>query len=317
VEISVLTDAGVQQGLNSAITVAPGQGQWEDIAQYASGSVVLAVHVQTSAGQVAADMWEGPAKGPGGAWLPQAAAPAEQVVIPGLATASGTARLFVVVPGSADARVKVEALTAHGPFLPFGTSIQDAPEAASSSFALSSLGTSAGALVLTSNVPITAGLAVSGSGIGAFSAAAAPIAGQGVVAASPGSKQGSVSLTLSAPGSAAAASVTVVPSGPAAGQSAAAGQPATGAPQAVEVPGGHTAQLSVHPPAGGQPFAIVVTPRPGSGPLYAARIVTSGSAASSPVVSILPVPSAPAEVTLPPARDSYTAIVPPPASPGH
>jgi hypothetical protein len=66
----------------------------------------------------------------------------------------------------------------------------------------------------------------------------------------------------------------------------------------------------VQPPAGNQPFAIVVTPHQGSGPLYAARVVTSGSGLSGPVISILPVPSAPTEVALPPARDSYTAILP-------
>ncbi|HEX4834557.1 MAG TPA: DUF5719 family protein [Trebonia sp.] len=302
VEVTVLTDAGIQPGLNSAITVAAGQSMSQDIAKYAHGSVVLGVHVQTSSGQVAADLWEGPAKGSGGAWLPQAAAPAKQVVIPGLATTSGAARLFVVVPGSADARVKVTVATAHGPFLPFGTSLQDAPAAAASSFALSSLGSSDGALVLTSNVPITAGIAVSGAGIGAFSAGAAPLTEQGVVAANPAGKQSSVSLTLTAPAAAAAASVAVVPSG-----SGSSGAPL---PQAVQVPAGHTAVVSVRPPAGGQPFAIVITPRAGSGPLYAARVVASGTAATSPIASILPVLSAPSDVALPPARDSYAAISP-------
>jgi hypothetical protein len=307
-EVTLLTDAGVQQGLGAAITIGPGQYLSENLAPYARGSVVIAVHVQASSGQVAAAVWQGPASGPGGTWLPQAAEPARQVVIPGLTAASSAARLFVVVPGATDARIKVEALTSHGPFLPFGTALQDVPAGASSSFALTSLGASSASLVLTSNVPITAGIAVPGSGIGSFSAAVAPLGEQGVIAGNPGGKQGWVGLILSAPSGGASAAITVVPS--AAASTAQPGKGAPSAPQDVQVPAGHTVQVTVQPPAGNQPFAIVVTPRPGSGPLYAARVVSSGSGLSGPVVSIAPVPSAPTKVTLPPVRDSYVAVVP-------
>ncbi|MCW2932949.1 MAG: hypothetical protein JWM19_3911 [Actinomycetia bacterium] len=299
-EVTMLTDAGIQQGLNTAITVGAGQYIWENITQFTAGSVVLGLHVQTSSGQVAAAVWQGQSGGSGGTWLPQASAPATQVVIPGLTTASSAARLFVVVPGSADAKVKVKALTAHGAFLPFGPTPEDAPAAASSSFALSSLGASAAALVLTSNVPITAGIAVAGSGVGSFSAAAAPVTGQGVIAGNPVGGQSSVGLLLSAPGSTVTATITVLPE---------AGGRAP-APRAVQVPSGRTVAVAVQPPAGKQPFAIVVTPGDGSGPLYAARVVTSGGGLSGPVMSILPVPSAATEVTLPPIRDSYLAIMP-------
>ena len=91
VDVTILTDTGQQDGLNSAVTVAPGQSAAEDITPFVHGSQALALHVQTSIGQVAAAVWEG-AKG-GGAWLPQAAAPATTLVIPGLTVASsaGTA----------------------------------------------------------------------------------------------------------------------------------------------------------------------------------------------------------------------------------
>jgi hypothetical protein len=261
----------------------------------------MGVHVQTSSGQVAAAVWQ--SGGSGGTWLPQAAEPSTQLVIPGLASAASAAHLFVVVPGAADAHVKVKALTSHGPFLPFGPGAEDAPAAASSSFALTSLGATATSLVLTSNVPVTAGIAVPGSGIGEFSAAAAPITQQGVVAGNPAAGQGTVSLVLSAPAAAASASITVLPSS--------AGGTATGqsSPRVVQVPAGGTVAVPVQPPMGNQPFAIAVTPEPKSGPLYAARVVTQGGSAG-PVISILPVSSAPTEVALPPARDSYTAILP-------
>lgn len=302
VEITLLTDAGVQQGLSTPITVGPDQYVWENIGHFAHGSVVIGLHVQASSGQVAAAVWQGPASGSGGTWLPQAVAPAKQVVIPGLTTASSAARLFVAVPGAADAQVKVVALTAHGPFLPFGPTSQDAPAGASSSFSLAALGTSAEALVLTSNVPITAGVVVPGSGIGSFSAAAAPVTGQGVIAGNPASGKISVGLVLTAPAGGGTVRITV------AGSGTGGGQPTS--PQVVHVPGGRTVAVTVQPPPGKQPFAIVVTPRPGSGPVYAARVVTSGTGLSGAVTSILPVPSAPTQVTLPPTRDTYEAVFP-------
>jgi|tagenome__1003787_1003787.scaffolds.fasta_scaffold20949791_1 hypothetical protein len=303
VEVSVLTDSGVQQGLSDAITVGPGQYLWENVARFTGGSQVQALHVQTSSGQVAAAVWQGPAKGSGGAWLPQASAPDKQLVISGLTTASSAARLFIAVPGPVDARVTVTALTAHGRYLPFGSTVQDAPSGAATSLALTSLGTSAAALVLTSNVPITAGIAVPGNGIGSFSAAAAPVTEQGIIAGNPASGQLTVGLLLSAPAGAASATVTVVPS--------AGSQSIEAPPQTVQVAPQHTIAITVAPPPGSHdPFAIVVTPKAGSGPLYAARVVTSSGGLSGPLLSILPVPSALTQITLAPTKDSYSAVLP-------
>ncbi len=303
VEVSILTDSGVQQGLSDAITVGPGQYLWENVARFTGGSQVQAVHVQTSSGQVAAAVWQGPAKGSGGAWLPQASAPGKQLVISGLTTASSAARLFVAVPGPVDARVTVTALTARGRYLPFGSTVQDAPSGAATSLALTSLGTSAAALVLTSNVPIAAGVAVPGNGIGSFSAAAAPVTEQGIIAGNPASGQLTVGLLLSAPAGAASASVTVV--------SSAGSQSIDTPPQSVQVAPQHTVAITVAPPPGSHdPFAIVVTPKAGSGPLYAARVVTASGGLSGPLLSILPVQSALTQITLAPTKDSYSAILP-------
>jgi hypothetical protein len=303
VEITILTDSGTQQGLNAAITVAPGQYLWENVAQFTGGSQVQALHVQTSSGQVAASVWQGPASGSGGTWLPQAAAPAKQVVIPGLTTASSAARLLLAVPGTVDARVTVTALTDHGRYAPFGSTVQDASSGAATSLSLTSLGTSAAALVLTSNVPITAGIAVAGNGIGSFSAGVTPVTEQGVVAGNPAGGKLAVGLLLSAPAGAVTASVTVVP--------AAGSQSPPPVPQMVQVAASHTVAVTVAPPAGSHdPFAIVVTPQPGSGPLYAARVVTSANGLSGPLLSIIPVQSAVTQIALTPTKDSYSAVLP-------
>lgn len=306
VSLTILTDAGVQNGPASAITVAPHQFVMQNMDSFVHGSGALALRVQTTSGQVAAAVWED--GGSGGAWLPQAAAPTTVLVIPGLTVASSAARLFITVPGANDAQVKVVAFTAKGRFPQFGSAPVDAPAGATSSFPLTSLGASAAALELTSNVPITAGVLIPGSGIGSFTTAVAPVTQQGVVAGNPAGRGLTVGLLLTAPAGAVHADITVIASD---GSTAAT----AGGPQVTTVLAGHTLAVTVpRPVAGGrQPFAIVITPLAGSGPLYAARVVTSGTGGlSAPLLSLLPVPSALTAITLPPVQQSYSAILPQP-----
>ena len=301
--VTIITDTGLQTGLNTGITVAPHQFVTESIAPLVRGSAAVGLHVQTTSGQVAASVWEG--SGGSGAWLPQASAPSTHLVVPGLTVASSAARLFVTVPGAVDALLRVVAFTAQGKFPQFGSTPVDAPAGATSSFALSSLGASAAGLALSSSVPIIAGVLVPGTGIGSFTAAAAPVTQQGVVAGNPASRGLTVGLVLTAPATAAHADITVIGAGNAGGSVA-------GTPQAVTVPAGHTLAMAVPRPGNArQPFAIVITPLAGSGPLYAARVVTSGAGGlSAAVSSLLPVPSVLTTITLPPAQNSYRAVLP-------
>jgi hypothetical protein len=302
-DVTILTDTGMQNGLNSAITLAPNQSVGENITPYVRGSQAVALHVQTNTGQVAASAWEG--SGSGGAWLPQANAPATSVVIPGLTVASSAARLFVVAPGSTDAQLKVVAYTPAGAATQFPGTPVDASAGAVTPVTLSSLGASAAGLKLTSSQPIVAGVLVSGSGIGSFTTAVPPITEQGVVAGNPAARGVTVGLLLTASSAAAHASISVI------GADGTVTTPA--GDQSVAVAAGHTLAVTVTRPAQGgrEPFAIVVTPQRGSGPLYAARAVTSGTGGlSAPLSSLLPVSSAMTSITLPPARNSYTAVLP-------
>ncbi len=200
VDVTILTDTGQQSGLADAITVAPNQVIAENVSPYVHGAQAIALHVQTSSGQIAASVWEG-ARAGSGAWLPQAAAPSTTVVIPGLTVASSSARLFVTVPGAADAKVKVVAYTpagAHAQFDSTTTPVQ-ASAAATTPVTLSSLGASAAGLELTSNVPIVAGVLVPGTGIGSFTAGANPVTDQGVVAGNPATRGLTIGLLLTAP----------------------------------------------------------------------------------------------------------------------
>jgi hypothetical protein len=302
VNVNILTDTGQQNALANAITVAPGQVIAENISPYVRGAQAIATEVQTSSGQVAASVWESDGTG-SGAWVPQSTEPSTTLVIPGLTVASSAARLFVAVPGSADAQVKVVAYTPAGAFQQFATVPVQASAGATTPVTLSSLGASATGLELTSNVPIVAGVLVAGTGIGSFATAVAPVTEQGVVAGNPPTAGLTVGLLLTAPGAAATASVSVI--------SADGTVTSPASLQDVTVAGGRTLAVTVPRPPGRQPFSIVLRPSADSGPLYAARVVTSGSGGlSAPLVSLLPVQSALTEITLPVAQNSYTAVLP-------
>jgi len=302
-DVTILTDTGQQNGLNSAITVAPRQYVKENVTPYVQGSQAIALRVQANTGQVAASVWEGGSGG--GAWLPPANAPTKSLVIPGLTVASSAARLFVVTPGSSDAKLKVVAYTPAGAAQQFPGTPVDASAGAVTPLALNSLGASAAGLKLTSSAPIVAGVLVPGTGIGSFTTAVPPVTEQGVVAANPAAKGVTVGLLLTAPSAAARATISVI---------SADGTVTTPAgDQNVAVTAGHTLAVTVPRPADGgrQPFAIVVTPQPGTGPLYAVRVVTSGTGGlSAPLSSLLPVSSAMTSITLPPTQDNYTAVLP-------
>jgi Family of unknown function (DUF5719) len=299
VDVSVITDAGaVQGGGETGITVPPRETVTESLSSTAAGSTVAAIEVRTTIGRVAADVSESSPHGGTASWLPSTTAPSTQLVIPGVPSSGSTAGLYIVVPGSANARVSVVAVTAQGHYHPFGTQTVDLPADSASYVPLTALGGTA-ALELTANVPVTAAVLVPGSGLGAFTAATAPITEQAVVAGNTIGSGLSAAIVLSAP--AGAARVRLTETAATAGASSS---------QVVTVPGGHTLTVPATLPRGtkhGSAFAIVITPLAGSGPLYAARVETQGQ---NTVVSIIPAISALTTITLPAVRDSYDAISP-------
>src|ERR1700678_2007624 len=128
VNVTAVTDAGpVQAGTGTGITVPPHQTVTESLSSLAAGSSVVAIQVRTSVGRVAADVSENTSSGGTASWLPTTAPPSTQLVIPGVATSSSAARLYIVVPGNSTAEVSVVALTAQGKYRPFGTQLTDLP----------------------------------------------------------------------------------------------------------------------------------------------------------------------------------------------
>jgi hypothetical protein len=306
VDITMITDAGlVQAGSMTGITVPPHQTVTESLASGAGNASVVAIGVHTSVGRVAADVAEGSAHGSPTGWLPSAAAPSTQLVIPGVPPSSQAAGLLLVVPGAADAKVNVLAITPQGHYRPLGTQTIDLPGESASYVALTPLGGAAAALQVTANVPVTASVLVPGSGVGAVTTATGPVSEQAVIAGNTSGSGFAASVVLSAPAAAVRVRLTELASAGSASPS-----PSPSASQLVSVPAGHTLMTPVTPPPGakrGTAFSIVITPLAGSGPLYAARVETQHQ---STVVSIIPAVSALTTISLPPVRDSYDAISP-------
>jgi hypothetical protein len=220
-------------------------------------------------------------------------------VIPGVPPSSHAAELFLTVPGTADAKVNVLAITPQGQYRPFGSQPVELPGQSASSMTLTPLGGTAAALAITANVPVTATVLVPGSGVGAFTTATAPISEQAVVAGNVSGSGFASSVVLSAPAGAARVRLTEI--------SASTGSAGS---QVISVLAGHTLMVPVKAPSGakrGVAFAVVITPLAGSGPLYAARVETQDQ---STVVSIIPAASALSTISLPPVSDSYDAITP-------
>jgi hypothetical protein len=301
-EVDVYTDSGPLLGSTDTGIAVPAHGIIvQSLAKLVRNSRALALHISTSVGRVVAAVRESPSRAKPGAWLPAAQPPSTSLVLPGLPGSPGTRQLYVIVPGAANAQVKLTAVTPKGSYQPTGGTGIDLPGGSAVSVALPSLGGQPAAVRLTSNVPVTATMSVPGGAVGApgaFTAASGPLQQQGVISGNAG---GTVSLVLSAPRGAAQIRVATQNAG------------GTSAGTVVQVAAGHTVMTKVRRPAGSSRktgFAVIVTPLPGSGPVYAGRVLTIGGA----VRSILPVPSSLSWVPLPLVHNSLLTVLPSPAA---
>ncbi len=301
--VSVLTDSGPIIGSTDAgIEVPPHGLVVQSLAGLVHGSAVVALNVTTSVGRVVPAVQETSGSGQPGTWLPAAEAPATTQVLPGLPGTPGGRELYVAVPGSGNAQIKVTAVTAKGSYQPTGGSGLDLPGGSAVAVALPSLGGIPAAVEISSSVPVTASMSVPGGAAGApgaFTAAAAPVQEQGVIAGNPSSPGGSSQIVLSAPGRAAQVTLEELTSAGQAGVTFGT----------VQLGAGHTAVVTLPVPRQSgrpSPFAVVITPTAGSGPVYAGRVVS----ANGVVRSILPMTSALSWVPLPAVDNSVTTALP-------
>jgi hypothetical protein len=301
--VSVLTDSGPIIGSTDAGIEVPPHGLLvQSLAKLVKSSSVVALNVTTSVGQVVPAVLETSSGSQPGAWLPAAQPPATSQVVPGLPGTPGGRELYIAVPGTGNAQIKVTAVTERGSYQPTGGSGIDLPAGSAVAVALPSLGGIPAAVQISSSVPVTASMSVPGGAAGApgaFSAAAGPVQEQGVVAGNPAGSGGSSELVLSAPQSSARVQVTELTAAGQAGISFGT----------VQLGAGHSAVVTLPAPkqAGRpSPFTVVITPVAGSGPVYAGRVVS----ANGSVRSILPVASALSWVPLPAVNNSVTTALP-------
>lgn len=272
-----------------------GQGA-EGLAQIVDPAQVLALHVRVSTGRVAAAVRVLVDKGKGVGWEPMVGAPATDLVVPGIPGGQGSRQLLIAVPGEADAKVRLQVITAAGTAVPSavpGDGAVSAPAQTVTAVPLeASLSGKPAAIRLTADRPILAGFTMDEGGGIAYGTAIPPLgAAGGVVAdASPPGTTDSA-LLLTAPGAAATVRLTTVTAqGPAPN------------PQVVRVEAGRTLEVRLSaPPDSG----LLIQPDAHSGPVYAARRLTADK-----LLTLLPIPPAATTITVPPVGESLTAVGP-------
>jgi len=303
--VSALTDITKGPPLlgnaDNGITVPPHSMVVQSLGRLLRGSKVIALNITTSVGQVVAAVRESRSATDEGGWLPPTGTPARHLVIPGMPSAAGSRHLYIAVPGSASAAVKITAVTAKGSYQPTGGTGINLFESSAVSISVPSLDGVSGAIAISASVPVAATLEVPGGPPGtpgALAVSGGPVIEQGVLADNPARSAGSTDLVLSAPQKAASVRITTATS-----SVSASGHQS----RVVQIKARSSVILREGPPRGAKTgeFALVVTPLRGSGPVYAGRIITSGQS----VQSILPVPASPTSISFPAVQESLSAIL--------
>ncbi|TMR32856.1 hypothetical protein ETD85_21750 [Nonomuraea zeae] len=274
------------------LEIAPGEHREIDLKDLAPSADVMTVSVTTVFGRVAVAARTTLETG-GVDWLPAAAPPATRVVVPGIPGGGGGRELLVAAPGENDAVVQIKAVSEDAEYAMKGRETLDIPAGSVVSLDVTTgVGASSAALVLTSPVPIVAGLVITGTGQRsdvAYTAGTSSLAlGSAVARNATGSR-----LVLTALGGPGKVRVQVVP------------EKGTGEPAfEVEVPAGRTKNVGIK--AKGD-FALVVTPV--SGEVYGGRVVEE-RLKTGLLITTQPLAAARMFTMLPPLTDSQRVVAP-------
>jgi uncharacterized protein DUF5719 len=303
-QVTAVTDVTkggpILSNADNGINVPPHSMVVQSLSSLVQSSKVMALNVSTSGGQVVAALRESTSNADDGSWIPAGQAPSRRLVIPGLPSVTGSPDLYIAVPGTDTAQVKVTVVTTKGSYQPTGGTNIPLLGDTSTQIALPSLAGITGSVIITSSAPVVAAMQVPGGPAGTkgiIAASAAPVQEQGVLA--DGSSGTATSIILSAPAGAATVRVAVgTATSPVTGQSG----------TVVPVKAGGSVVVPVKASAGRHHggFMVVVTPQAGSGPVYAGWTIGSGGS----VQLIMPVPSSVTSVSLPAVRAATSAMEP-------
>ncbi|MEU9504295.1 DUF5719 family protein [Streptomyces sp. NPDC048196] len=243
----------------------------------------------------------------GSDWLPPAADPAPSVVLPGIPKDASSVRLVALAPGGDDADLKVQLATPTGLITPAGLETLHLKSGMTTAVDLKDVTKGeAGSLVLTptdpgAKAPVSAALRVTrgkgGNQEMAFIPATRPVEKR-ATAADNGAKGSTLSLAAPEKGKDAKVKVT-------ASAGSADGTPVT---KTYTVKGGTT--LDIDPPRpqglkGG--YALTVEPEPGSGPVYAARMLARPQG-GVPAFTVQPLPDDRGSVVVPTAGQDLSLL---------
>lgn len=274
------------------LQIEPGEHRRIDLRTLATAADVVAIGVTTHTGRLAVSARAVMESG-GVDWLPQAALPATEVVVPAIPGGGGRRELLVAAPGDADTTVQIKAVTESSSYAMRGRESIDVPAGSVVPLDVTTgIGGESAALVLTSDAPIVAGVVITGTGRQpdvAFTAGTPSLdLGSAVAANGAGAR-----LVLTAPGEAGKVRVQLVPE---------EGDPP--APTEVTVPAGRT--KSVKLPGKGS-YAVVVTPV--SGRVHGGRVLEE-RLRSGLLITAQPLAPARLWTMLRPLTDTPRAILP-------
>ena len=248
----------------------------------------LAVAVNSRRGRVVAALRDDALQGEtpvGVDWIPSAAPPAKELLVPGVASGAGGRVLSIVAPGDATASVDLSILAPHGSFQPAKLGRLEVKPGAVAQVPLDQVTQKQAAAVrVSSDVPVTASVRNElGPSDGvrdvAYSAAARSLSGPAVVPVTLAGTGRSATLLLSTPARRAVRA--------SAAMFAADGRPLESTK--VVVKPGSTVEVKLAPPKGESRYVLVVRSDDG-GPLYGTRLQVE-SPDDGPMVSSWPLVS--------------------------
>jgi hypothetical protein len=303
VEIAIYSGEGpVVGGSGNGLLLKPGEHRAIQLRDLAPSPLEMAVQVATDSGRVAVAAKAVLRGGKGVDWLPVADEPATRVVEPVLPGGGGLRTLYVAAPGEEDTVVQVKAVTSDGSYTMKSRESMDVPAGSAATLDVSTgVGGQPSAIVLTADVPIVAGIMITGTGTRqdvAFSAGAAPIDIGSVVADDRTGKGVTSRLILSAPVRQVRVRIQSIPSRGAAPR-----------PVEVTIPAAHTKEVTLAAPPGDRAFGVVIVPVAGSGPVYGGRVLDERTGQGL-LLTIQPLAPGRTQVTVPATADTQSAVLP-------
>lgn len=306
--VTVLTPTGfIAAPVGGNLVLAPHAVQRLNLTSLAPGVAVTAVHITTQSGEVSAAVRDVRTKGTtllGTDWVPLGE-PSSDLTVPGVpgAVVGATPRrlLFLGVPGSDDATVRVTVTTSAGTFVPVGLdSLAVGAQTIATVDLGAVLGSRPGSVHVTTQpgvdgrpVPVVAGVLVDVASTQGepiheitYLGPAGSVTGPAIIPQIRTGPDQDSHILFSAPTGAVSGTVTIQP----------AGGPARQVPFAVK--SGTTVDVSARSIGMPDLSSVTITPAGGSPPLYVVRLVEENGALG-PLLSAYEVGSAPATEPVP------------------